>query len=113
MPRAQRVFVAACALLIAYALAYVAVDYGKIPHPTYDPLARAWRLAARTSGVPMGYVGLWLWALAAAAVAAAVAWLWTGRSKRALGERAVGILAAWTATAWLVGVGYYAWNNWP
>ena len=113
MSRAQRVFLAVCAAAIAYAVAYVTVDYAKIPRPFYDPLARSWRLAARATGLPMGYVGLWLYALAAAAVAGGATWLLAGRRQRPVGDRTLGLLAAWTATAWVLAAGYYVWNNWP
>jgi hypothetical protein len=104
MTRAQRTFVTACAFATAFALGYVGVDYGKIPHPIYDPIAHAWRLAGRTSGAPMGYFGLWLYALGAAIVVGGAAWLWTGR---------LALLAAWTGTAWALAAGYFAWMNWP
>lgn len=113
MPRAQRIFVAVCAWAVVYALAYVIVDYAKVPHPVYDPLGRSWRLAARVSGVPMGYVGQWLYALLAGTVVGGVAWWLAGKRRGPVADRTLGLLAAWTGTAWLVAVGYYAWNNWP
>lgn len=113
MARGQRAFVTVCAAAIAYALAYVAVDYAKLPHPFYDPLARSWRLAARVPGVAMGYFGLWLYALAAAVVVGGAAWLLTARRRTPVAERTLGLLAAWTATAWVLAAGYYVWNNWP
>lgn len=113
MPRAQRLFVSLCAWATAFALAYVVVDYGKVPHPTYDPLARLWRLAARTSGVPMGYLGMWLYALVAGLAVGALAWLWTGRRRAPAQQRTLALVAAWTGTAWALAAGYFAWNNWP
>jgi hypothetical protein len=113
LPGAQRTFVAACAFATAFALGYVGVDYGKIPHPIYDPLAHAWRLAGRTSGMPMGYFGLWLYALAAAIVVGGAAWLWTGRRPSPPSEGTLMLLAAWTGTAWALAAGYFAWMNWP
>ena len=113
MARAQRVFVTVCAAAIAYALAYVGVDYAKIPRPFYDPLARSWRLAARVPGVPMGYVGLWLYALVAGAVVGGAVWLLLSRRQKPVADRTLGLLAAWTATAWVIAAGYYVWNNWP
>jgi len=113
LTRAQRAFVTVCAAAIAYALAYVGTDYAKVPHPFYDPLARSWRLAARVPGVAMGYFGLWLYALAAALVVGVSVWLLAGRRQRPVADRTLGLLAAWTATAWILAAGYYAWNNWP
>ena len=112
LPRWQRVFATSCAATITYALTYVLVDYAKIPRPIYDPLAHAFTLGARPSGVPMGYIGLWLYALIAGAVVAGTTWLVLGRRARPLG-RSLSLLAAWTATAWLLAAGYYTWNNWP
>src|SRR5215471_19159542 len=98
MPRWQRVFAVSCAAAIAYALTYVLVDYAKIPRPIYDPLARTFSMGTRPVGVPMGYVGLWGYALLAGALVAG---------------RVLGLLGAWTATAWLLAAGYYIWNNFP
>jgi hypothetical protein len=111
--RAQRVYLAVCVGSIGFTLAYVLVDYAKIPRPFYDPMARSWRIAARVPGVAMGYFGLWLYALAAGAVVAAVAWLAAGRAQRPLADRTLGLLGAWTGTAWILAAAYYVWNNWP
>lgn len=94
-------------------LAYVGTDYGKLPHPTYYQLERVWRLADRVPGLPSGYVGLWLWALIAALVVAGGTWVglrWRGRP---FSDRALGLCVAWTATAVVLALGYYTWNNWP
>lgn len=113
MSRAQRAFVTVCAAAIAYALAYIGADYAKIPRPFYDPLVRSWRMAARVPGVAIGYFGLWLYALAAALVIGGAAWLLASRRRRPVADRTLGLLAAWTGTAWLLAAGYYVWNNWP
>jgi hypothetical protein len=113
MPRVQRLFVSACAFVTAFALGYVGVDYGKVPHPTYDPLAHGWRLAGRTSGVPMGYYGLWLYALIAALIVGGAVWLWTGRRSAPARDGTLALLAAWAGTAWAIAAGYFAWMNWP
>jgi hypothetical protein len=111
--QAQRVFLTVCAAAIAYALAYVTVDYAKIPRPFYDPLARSWRLATRVPGVATGYFGQWLYALAAAVLIGSLTWLIAGRRQRPVADRTLGLLAAWAVTAWLLAAGYYVWNNWP
>jgi hypothetical protein len=113
MPRWQRVYVSACAGIAAFALAYALTDYAHIPHVYYLPVDRSFRVADRMAGLPMGYVGLWLWGVVAGAVAAAVAWFAAGRARRPLGERALGLALAWTATAFVFAAGYFVWNNWP
>jgi hypothetical protein len=113
MPIGQRVYVTACAGAIAFALAYAGVDYGKLPHLYHVQLEHRFVLGAEIPGLPSGYVGLWLWALAACLAAGLAAWLVTGRRRRPLSERALGLAAAWTATAWGLAVAYFVWNNWP
>jgi len=113
MPRWQRVFAVSCAAAIAYALTYVLVDYAKIPRPIYDPLARTFSMGTRPVGVPIGYVGLWGYALLAGALVAGAAWLLLARRRAPLAGRVLGLLGAWTATAWLLAAGYYVWNNFP
>jgi hypothetical protein len=113
VPSWQRTTVTACAGLIAYMLAYVGTDYGKIPHPTYFQLERTWRLVDRVPGLPSGYVGLWLWALGAAALVAGATWLLLGLRRRPVGVRALGLLQAWAISAAVLAAGYYTWSNWP
>jgi len=113
MPRWQRVWVTACAGCIAFALGYVGVDYGKLPRLVYFQLSRRFALAGPLAGLPSNYVGIWLWALVAGLLVAAVTWLVAGRRRTRLGERALGLAAAWAGTAWLIAVGYFVWNNWP
>jgi hypothetical protein len=113
VPRWQRTYVTACAGIIAYMLAYVVTDYAKLLHPYYFQLEREWRLAGRLQGLPSGYVGLWLWALIAAVAACGLTWIALGWSKRPLGERLLGLLLAWTASAVGLTAAYYTWNNWP
>jgi hypothetical protein len=113
MPRWQRTTFAACAGIIAYALVYAGVDYGKVPHLYHDQLGHRWLLAAQMSGLPSGYPGLVLWAVLAGLAAAGAAWLITGRRREAASARAVGLAAAWAGTAVAIALGYFAWNNWP
>src|SRR6266705_96435 len=112
MPRWQRVYLTACAAVIAYALAYAGVDYGKVPHLYHHQLEHRFALGVRVPGLPSGYVGQWLWALAAALVVAAATWALPGRRRAAVSERALGLAAAWAATALALAVGYFVWNDW-
>jgi hypothetical protein len=113
MTRAERGATAAAAGLIAFALAYVGVAYGKVPHWTYHPLDRTWRFAAAPSALEIGYPGQWLWAWIAAAAMALAVWGVLGWRRRPLGERARALAVAWTGTALAIALGYTAWNNWP
>ncbi len=113
MPRWQRVYLAACAAVIAHALAYAAVDYGKLPHLAYFQLERRLELVRTAPGLPSGYIGLWLWALAAGALAAAATWLATRLRRSPVSTRALGLAAAWAGTALVLAAGWVVWSNWP
>ena len=111
MPRWQRVYLTACAGVIGYALAYVGVDYGKLPRVYHDQLEHRFVLGAGIPGLPSGYLGLILWALAGGLGASGATWLLAGRRRAAVTERALGLAAAWTGTALVLAVGYYVWNS--
>jgi hypothetical protein len=113
MPRWQRTALAACAGIIAYALAYVAVDYGKLPHLYHDQLGHRWLWAARLPGLPSGYPGLLVSAAVAGLIVAAATWLVSGRLRKEASPRALGLAAAWAGTAFVLALAYFAWNNWP
>lgn len=114
MPRWQRAWIAACAGVAAWCLTYLAVDYLRLPRLFYYQHARVWRLEARPAGpLPSGYVGLWAWAAVAGVAVAAAAWLASGWRRRPLGERTLGLAAAWAFTAFGLAGAYYSWHNWP
>jgi hypothetical protein len=113
MPRWQRAYLAVCAGVVAYMLAYAGIDYGRLPHPTYFQLEREWRLVDRVPGLPSGYVGLWLGALAAALLAGGATWAGLRWRRAPVSDRAVGLALAWTITAVVLAAAYYTWNNWP
>ena len=52
-----RVYYAACAALIGFALTYTLPIYAHLPRTYYDPVARRWFFAANSTPIPMGYVG--------------------------------------------------------
>ena len=114
MPTWQRTYVAVCAFVTAFALAYVGTDYLHIPRLYYYPHERLWRLLARPDGpFAMGFVGLWLWALLAGAVVAAIAWFAARARQRAISDKWLRLYLAWTVTAVLLAGGYFTWNNLP
>jgi hypothetical protein len=113
MPRWQRLQLAACAGVIAYMLAYIGIDYGRLPHPTYFQLERAWRMRERVQGLASGYVGMWLLAATAGVLVGGTVWLALRWRRSPASDRALGLMLAWTATAAALAAGYYTWANWP
>jgi hypothetical protein len=109
---AGRPFLACCAGLIGYALAYALPIYARLPKAYYDPIGRRWFWAAASTPIPMGYVGQLLWAAAGALVAAG-ATLAVARAGRTPSARAFTLGATWALTAIAIVVGYFTWNNWP
>jgi hypothetical protein len=107
----QRGTAAACAGTIAFCLAYVAVDYLKLPRLVYEPVTRELSMGLPEGPVAMAYVGLWLWASLAGFAVAGVTWLALGARK--VGDGALALLTAWAATAFVVAGAYHAWHNWP
>ena len=100
--------------MIGFALAYSLCDFGAWPRLHYLPYQGTWTLAPAVSGdVAMVYVGTFLWGLGGGIVgagiggAAALAW------KKPLPDGALGLLAAWAMTAFLLAGAYYTWNLWP
>ena len=106
----RRWYVAGCAAVIAYMLAYMTVDYAKLPRLVYDQLRHSWSFAVPT-GLPSGFVGQWLWATAAAAAVGGATFGLLG--KRSVSERTLGFMLAWTLTAVALAAAYFAWMNWP
>lgn len=112
MPRWQRLTLTSCAAIVAYMLAYIAVDYARIPHLYHFQLERSFRIGV-FQGLPSGYVGLWTGALAAALLTGAATFGVLGLRKSAATQRTVSLAVAWAATATLLAMGYYTWNLWP
>jgi hypothetical protein len=111
--RASRVYFAACAGLIGFALLYALPIYARLPRTFYDPVARRWHWASNLGPIPMGYVGQILWGIGGGAACALVASLIASTRKAEPEERTFGLWAAWALTAVLVVLGYFTWNNWP
>lgn len=109
-----RIYYAACAALIGFALTYTLPIYAHLPRTFYDPVARRWFFAANSTPIPMGYIGQIVWGVAGAFIAAGVTMVLT--SRRAPGgpsERGAALGAAWALTAIAIVIGYFTWNNWP
>lgn len=108
-----RVYLAVCAGLIGFAICYALPVYAHLPRNFYDPVARRWFFAANATPIPMGYVGQIVWGVAGALVVGGAAMMVTSRARRAPGERAFVLGAAWALTVLVVVIGYFTWNNWP
>jgi hypothetical protein len=114
MPRHQRIYLTACAMVIGFVGAYCLVEWAALPRLTYFPLEGEWQLWSRLPGpVPMGYVGMILWGLGGALIAAAAVWLVAGRVATTLSDNAVRLVGAWTLSAFALGGGFFTWNLWP
>ena len=104
---------ATCAV-IGFALAYSLCDFGGWSRWHYLPYHGEWTLApAVMDSAGMNYLGTFLWGLGGGLVgagiggAAALAW------NKPLPHTALGLLAAWAMTAFLLAGAYYTWNLWP
>ncbi len=114
MPRWQRIYLAACAGVIGFCLAYVICDFAALPRLWYFPRERAWRFAERVSSpLPMAYYGMWLWGMGGAAVAGAGAWVGTGLAKVESPRRWLHLAGGWAITAVCFASGYFLWGLWP
>ena len=109
-PANGRVFLGCCAALIGYALFYALPIYARLPRPFYDPNARHWFIAARSTPIPMGYLGQILWGSAGALLFGG---LTMALARRPPSARAFTLGAAWTLTTIAIVLGYFTWNNWP
>jgi hypothetical protein len=114
VPGWQRAYVAVCAGIIGFSLAYGLTDYARLPRPFLDGREHTWRIAASAGArEPMGYVGLWLYGLAGGVALATVALLALRLRKQPIREPVLTLGLAWAMTAvGLVGA-YFTWNNYP
>jgi hypothetical protein len=112
-PPNGRVFYAACAGLIGYALFYTLPIYARLPRTFYDPVTRRWFFAANSTPIPMGYVGQIVWGVAGALIGAGLAMALSSRKASPPSERAFVLGTGWTLTVIAIVIGYFTWNNWP
>jgi hypothetical protein len=114
VPRWQRGYLCATCAAIGFAMAYTLCDFGQWTRLWYLPYDDSWVFAPMIVGkVSMGYIGMFLWgvggAIVGAGAGAGFALVW----KRELPRVAIGLLAAWTITAFLLSGFYFTWNLWP
>lgn len=114
MPRWQRIYLASCAGIIGYALAYVMCSYGGWPRLTYYPLERQWRFVVMADRPePMSFLGMVLWGAGGAAVGIALALVAARWARAPLAARWLNLAGAWALTAVGLGAAYYTWSLWP
>ncbi len=113
MKAGSRVFFAACAGLIGFALLYTLPIYARLPRTFYDPVARRWHWASNLGPIPMGYVGQLGWGVLGGLAFGGLASLVASRRKSEPSERAFALWSAWALTALGIILGYFTWNNWP
>lgn len=114
MPRWQRVYLCATCAVIGFALAYTLCDFGQWPRLHYLPYERRWVIAPLVvDRLAMNYLGTFLWgvggAIVGAGIGAGAALAW----KRPLPRVAIGLLSAWSLTAFVLAGWYFTWNVWP
>jgi len=114
MARWQRAYVCATCAVIGFALAYTLCDFGGWPRFYYFPYEGRFELMTATAGkVAISYWGTFLWGagggLVGAGLGAAATLVW----KKPLPRVALGLLAAWSLTAFFLAGAYYTWNLWP
>lgn len=113
MPRYQRIYLLACALVIGFIGAYCLSEWAALPKLYYFPLAREWQLWSHPpSPVPMGYIGLILWGLGGALVCGALTWLLSARLRQ-LSDGALRMIGAWALSAFILGGCFFTWNLFP
>jgi len=114
MPIWQRTYLAACAAMVGFSLAYTMSDYGRWPRFTYFPYEREWRLLSSPPGpVPMNYVGTFLWGLGGAVFAAALVWFGCRLLRKQLTNRALHLAGGWALLSFAYACAYFLWNLWP
>jgi hypothetical protein len=98
-----------CGAVIGWCVGIIGPTYGRWPGLYYDPFAHRWLFGRPTGPAPIGYYGLVLEGAACA--------LLGGLAARGLARRpstdATPLAAAWTATAVLLALAYYAFELWP
>lgn len=114
MPTWQRTYLAACAAVIGYCLAYTASDYGRWPRLTYYPYEREWQFVSNPANpIPMQYLGTLLWGLGGALLAAALVWLATLAVRREASARVLHLAGGWALIGFVYAGAYFTWNLWP
>lgn len=110
VPTWQRVYIAACAGVIGYALAYVLSVFADWPKLTYLPYQRAWGVYDRPPGpLPTNYLGIVLWGLAGALGAAILAWGITRFVRREASRRWLLLFGGWALTAFFLAGLFFTW----
>ena len=102
-------FVALGAAAIAFVLAYAFPSFASEPLPWYYPAEHAWAFEVRPTGVAIDLYGRLGQAIVAWAGVFALAHVLVG-GRRAIGARAIGLVAAWVLTALAFAMLFFAWT---
>lgn len=113
MTRESRGYLAVCAALVGFALAYALPGYARLPNLYYDPVARRFFVGLAPGPVPLGYFGQIGYGLVGAAIFALAIGLGTRFLRREPSRETIGLAAAWALTFLLLVGAYLTWNNWP
>jgi hypothetical protein len=107
--RPAPLFVALGAAAIAFTVAFVYPSIAGAPVAWYHPVEHAWVWEAQPRGVAMDFYGRTAQAIVAWAVVFAGA-LALAQRRAAISPRALGLVAAWTVTAIVFAMLFYAWT---
>ena len=115
MPGWQRTYLAACAAVIGFAMAYTLCEYALWPRLIYAPVEGVWLMGRPPVGrEEVGYLGLVLWGAGGAAVA------WTATQlvtrllvRRPASTRLLRLFGGWAITAVFLAGAFYTWSLWP
>lgn len=109
MPRADALFAAMCVGTIAFAAAFVVPLFAEQAVLWYYPLERQWTYETRPTGLAIDFYGRGVLAVMAWSVTVPIT-IVIARRFAALGTRFRGLLLAWTITAVVFVMFYFAWS---
>jgi hypothetical protein len=113
--RRSRIVLSVCGGVLGFALAYLAVDYFRLPRLYYDPVGGGWVVARDApTGISMGYYGGWIngvlgWVIGYLVTFAAVG---LGRSSVAKKET-IQLGSLWALSILTLCAAYFIYQNWP
>jgi hypothetical protein len=114
VPGWQRTYLAACAAVIGFAMAYTLCEYALWPRLIYAPVERDWFMGRPPVGrEEVGYLGLVLWGLGGAAVGWLGMMVGTRLVGRPVGRRLLRLAGGWALTAVFLAGAFYTWSLWP
>lgn len=113
LPRWQRAYLIACAILIGGAFAYWLPSWAEAPMLTYLPLERRWTFSPPSQSLTMVYYGLLLWGAGGALSGGLLAAVLVRLLRRPVSDHVLRLVGAWAATGFVLTGWYYTWSLWP